>query len=228
MTSLLTILLSITEIEKTVLLITTYGATTVFFAVGMLLLYRYLKNKIDCANNKEIKFDLTKHTFFTGMLEYDRSVDSIGITNKLKKEMAIKFLKTKIKVFRNDFSDFINQKNYDNLYPEHLYAEIVLIFEKCISRYEREVREDGVPEIFIEKFNEWHKSRVDSTLYGIKLFLQSSIATSNHSKLYNVLNMIQIAFMQTVEDAEYTLNSLNGELEKELKRIQDLKENKAK
>ena len=72
---------------------------------------------------------------------------------------------------------------------------------------------------FIEahtKFDEWHNPHIDMTFESIKSISNNEIYPDELTKLLSIIEIFNIAFKLTIEDAKNTINELNGELEREL------------
>ena len=74
------------------------------------------------------------------------------------------------------------------------------------------MKEEGIPEIVIEKFNAWNSKRHDYVLNTISDIESSSVFSTIVEKEYAVLNSFMDACYFTLMDAEKTLKNLNGEL----------------
>ena len=155
---------------------------------------------------------LKKHQFFLLMHYWiNVEIDNLPITNELKKRVVIKFLKIKFSIFEKNFLNFIaNINTTDDPDLEKIFLDSIMECEEtAIHKY--------IPELFIEKFRQWHSSHISITFEAIRSINESTFYDSSYEKVAATLDILLFTFRLTIVDAEKTINELNGELEKVLK-----------
>lgn len=165
--------------------------------------------------NRAMK-ECMNHQFFKNMNYWRKiQINSLEIESPAKKKVMILFLNIKFDTFEKVMCKFVNSSDcLNNLF------EIEGIVIDAIKEYEAEARRHGVPEVFLTKFNEWHKDTIDDTVNLLRTILESGSHTDNFSKLIAILDILTFAFRKTIIHAEQTLNGLNGHLEAALKGTQ--------
>lgn len=125
-------------------------------------------------------------------------IDGVYILNSDQEKMAYLF----------NFSDCITEAITEYSLKAHTYE---LKFEDgtCVM---------GIPDCFIEKFSEWSRDHVDIAIAKIKQILYSSFYRTWQIKLIASLEIMDMLFTITTNDIQLTVDSLNGEVAKEIQR----------
>lgn len=194
------------------------------------------KSKIVEEYKEQHRIPLTEHAVFFNLkknieagINFDYGIDNPAI--RLKQEIASLFLeKCKLPIFYNRLKEYVAQfEKYENegeclalLYTiiTKLYEWIDEYSNKALD-YKVELSDGrtfyGIPKVFINKFNEWHEPHIQIVVHKIKDVLYNEFYNSWQLKLIVILDHIDTAFYLTIQDAEKSISTLNGELEKELK-----------
>jgi hypothetical protein len=98
--------------------------------------------------------------------------------------------KAMIEFSTRDINSIDMQKNFDRIILD------------LIEEYKKLWKENGIPEIAIEKFNDWHKQNTDMYMKTIEyICIGNSFSSANEMK--NAILSVSMAIMvQTVVDAE--------------------------
>ncbi len=195
------------------------------------------KDKILAEFHKDNKVPLTEHSVFFNLLkninggvslEVDDSIDE---HIKLKIEIAKIYLEQcKMPVFYERMKEWV--EGFDDIDTNtealhRLYKIQGLIYE-WVEEYSKKaetlfvVLDDGrsfkgLPLSFVEAFNEWHDPHVAIVMHKIKDVLFNAFYATWQLKLIVILDHIDTAFYLTVKDAEKTIVSINGKVDKEIK-----------
>ena len=160
----------------------------------------------------------------------DRGIDLNAIDISEEKKAIVKaFLeKCKMPVFRDRMREYVldNEPKTESERMAALYdlPNKVLAW---IDEYELKAKElkvilpngyiFGCTDVFIEKFNDWHKSHVNITYDRITSIIQSSFYQTWHIRIILILDLLDTMFSITIDDAIRTAVMLNGEMEAEIK-----------
>jgi len=160
-------------------------------------------------SDKYVDVDIILNSwFFIRMQQYrNYTIPNIKINHELKSLMIKKFLDIKFKTFY----DLL--KNFDYSKPEILIHSIMTI---GVAEYERKALKAGIPEMFLTKFNNWHRIHANTLIESISYTLKSNLYSTLQDKYLSIFDNILNAFSMTVQDAEKTMNEFNGELERYL------------
>ena len=134
--------------------------------------------------------------------------------NYYHNKWARKLLIHKYNCAKENSLNIIKHRNVDKLSGNALLIHIIDIITNTIKEYEEKSLNDGVPQLFIDKFNKWHTKTVDMVLNCVNNICESNYYHSNYEKIYAIFNIFISAFEVTLVDAEKTLKTINGELDK--------------
>lgn len=159
------------------------------------------------------KKKLDKHQFFNS-IEYwvNNDINNLPIINPLKKRVVCTFLRIKYLTFSKNLKEYINTVDIEE---EIMDLETLII--DCLKEYEDKARNEGIPDIFINKFRVWNSPHTHILIDSVQSICTSKFYDSFEEKIVAVLDILTFSFRVTLIDAERTINDLNGELEKALK-----------
>jgi hypothetical protein len=83
-----------------------------------------------------------------------------------------------------------------------------------VRKYEQKALQDEIPQIVIDRFNEWHSERIKQTFEVINDVCYDDIYSTNTMKTKIIFDYILVIVNWTIADAKKTLINLNGELNK--------------
>lgn len=156
------------------------------------------------------------HQFFKNMNYWRKiQINSLEIESPAKRKVMILFLNIKFDTFEKVMCEFVSSP--DCLKNLNLVEGIII---DAIKTYEEEALRNGIPEIVLTKFNEWHKDTIEDTVSLLRTILESGSHTDNFNQLIAILDILTFAFRKTILHAEDTMNGLNGQLEAALKGTQ--------
>lgn len=177
-----------------------------------------------------------EHRFFRLM---DKALDGKVVKLKAKSastEMAdIKnkafsyfLFECKTRIFRDMIEEFVNDC-LCTFGKREILSSIIQRTSRAIHNYEAAARKAqveidkdrillNIPDIMIDKFNEWHQTHVDITLNKLESIVESQFYPTWQLKLISILDTFETIFAVTFDYAEYSLSTLNGELDDALKK----------
>lgn len=213
-------------------IITSWGVPVLSAVTSAVLVWfaNYILNKWKKKQKDSIPPKLANHSFFTKMDYWiNVFIPRIKVENKLKQEMIIKFLNIKFTVFKEGFRELV-ENSCDKSKEEECSCSCVMrvndIFYSLIKEYEEKARANGIPDMFIDKFAEWHANTVMITSTAINGILESNYYDNCHERMSAILEILIFGFHLTITDAMKTLNGLNGELEQVLRKIKENESNR--
>jgi len=157
----------------------------------------------------EIKY----HKFFSEIYRYEKhhipyiSLSFHGRPSQGRTRIFRDMLQIKFSIRRSVMANAIL-----DLKPETMLDKNIKAIDDIINWYNRERKLQWIPDVVIEKFNEWHSIHADSIVKEIEDIITwnsfSSIKEMMHAILYLHTYMVVLTF----RDAEKTLWELNGQL----------------
>ena len=185
----------------------------VVWAIAVRLAYKYFNKKIWV---KSVKSPLS-HRFFSVMDEY-RSTTIKNIKSMYKwcfclwrTEMLRFMLETKFKIWK-EWMEKATREVLKMTDEEDILKRNSDALSKIINDYEKEWRENNVPEVVIKKFYEWHTPHMKPFFKTIRQIC-SWVSFNSVEEVQNAILFLSYWLMiQTIIDAEQSLGSLNWEL----------------
>ncbi len=195
------------------------GAVTVIVALFFYIMYlvistghKYLIALID-KKLKRRNFDLMKHPVHSRIDYWLKfKITHLQIQSDFRREVISDFLQVKLSTWKIHLLSLSQLNNINKLSIEELEIKILEDLDRAITEYNKKCENQGIPKMFIEKFNEWHMDKVEDTYKRITQICQSSFYINNKHKIGAVLDKYMDALNATIIDAERTLQDVNGEM----------------
>ena len=109
---------------------------------------------------------------------------------------------------------------------EHLQGNLKELsndaLSQAVSDYEHKFRDQGIPEVVIERFRSWNVPALGFITHTIGTLEESQIATDHRYKTSAMLSTVLGALKTAFYDAERTLIGLNGQLTGQVYRGQEV------
>lgn len=179
-----------------------------FIFTGLLaLIYIYLLVR------RKNNIDLNMHPFWSRMNYYINSkMPNMHFKNELRRKLMIKAMTIKFEVAVNQLRNFVNRKDFDDI------AAVCLI-NNIILEYKTKWRAEGIPEIFIYKFHNYHNKKVASIVDYLEFICTSNFYENDIDKKVAILDGMLHVFQWTVIDLERADAAMNGTLDGELAKL---------
>ena len=181
----------------------------VAFITGVLgpLSVQYMKDRAATAKMQAGIIDtntLLNHSLFTHAGTW---VNLIIPQTRVNSE-ARKFLKIKFTYFQKALERLVRTTDFNSLSNEQLHAVISSrALSDVVVDYLAAARRAGISEKFISAFNKWHSRVVDILVSSIEANVNSTIYTTQNSKVYAILTAYDQALGATITDVEKTLKA---------------------
>lgn len=204
---------------------------SIFIVLAIItLVFLWLKNKISKDSNNvkvtvnldEEKHDehtwneLLKHSFFRSiqkMINYE--IHHLDIKERLRRAVFRDFLLIVFTIIHDNIRIFISSGDMDKMSSEEFHDKLFQLVDKFVQDYERTAKNQGIPDVIIEKFNIWNKDQVEMIYKFINDICEADDwYTTNSIKFYSFLNQMTSILDITLIHARKTLISLNGELDR--------------
>jgi hypothetical protein len=192
---------------------------TSIVAPSMLYSGKYLFDRITRKSEPDVVPPLHEHPFFERMNYLKSNIQMcFCIPNKGKEAVFRDLLTNKMDTFSSVMGELV-QEIAPDMDDITVYNLIMRYFDKALISYScyyknsnYTVDEKKVLDIVMGKFNRWHQSRIDNTQKSIDMICNSQFYTTPTVRVSVVLDLLLGAFIETVNDAQITLNELNGDL----------------
>lgn len=197
-----------------------YGFLLTFGVASVYLLFTYFKKKINKDEaatpvpTEEVSLtDLRGHRLFKHCTFYVnfgvrkiRFSANYPIRAKMYRAMLEIYFESIGGVFNSSLDTLVNAD--ENLWDQ----EALRTLRKVVDCYEQRFHQDGVPQIVIDKFNEWHDPTLSFITSQINTVGESKIAEDSAERTDVLLGTVLSASKAAFFGIERTLIELNGEL----------------
>ncbi|EKE79461.1 hypothetical protein [Idiomarina xiamenensis] len=178
------------------------------------LLDRYLANK----DASELQFhhrkELTEHRLFSVSTYWlNLGIDQLPFPTRypVRTHMYRDMLKILVRTISVELESRLAELSADSSNAEW-QRHATLVLSIAVTEYESRFREQGIPDIVIERFRDWNRVSLSYITHTIATLQDSEIADSNHKKTSFMLSAVLAAMKTAFIDVERTLIGLNGQL----------------
>ena len=179
------------------------------------MIRRYVKNKSTNISHTLGEADITNHDIFNYMDFWAYSkIPTFNFSTEYRTFVFRKYLSVFLKSYKNNLQKFVLEKEYKDMGDAELLKSLLNLVNKTIYDYERELLDDGIPKIIIEKMKSKNNDNLDLILDLINSVCSSNFYDSEHNylKVYSILNILLSVLESTVNSSESICNSINGQL----------------
>ena len=168
----------------------------------------------EAKHDHESDIDMTKKIeIFVNEMKHKHTIrlTSLIIKSKVKQNLVRHFLKIMIEVYSRNLQKAMNDSGI-----EPSWNKIRSIMDTSYSETRKIAKESGVPEIFIDKFDDEYKKVYEFSRQRLETICTSELFIADSAKLTAVMAAISWSFDAVILVCEMTVSNLNGELEKSL------------
>jgi len=172
----------------------------------------YIKKLIELHTNREncITLDLSQHSFFLRMQYFlDFKINRLDFGCPVRNQMFRDLLQTKFIFWKNAAVDICD---IQACCDDELIRKITARLYNAVTGYEAQWSQCGIPDVVIEKFNQWHQARFEYMVSTVTIIISSNFFDSHQEKIADILYTFTSLLSITVIDAEKVLSELNGDL----------------
>ena len=184
------------------------GSFHLAFGLGILTIFSFLlflifKNMKKCKNFENHKI--------WSEIKYWKSqkVKRLKLDNPLREKLLKTCITIKLEIVGLKLKEFVNKKQ------KVTRNKIKDLITEIIDTYENHWRQNKIPEIFIEKFYEFHKPKIKELNTYIDFIIESKLY-DNDEKILAIIDHFNVILNWTVLDLERANEEINGELTRQL------------
>lgn len=179
--------------------------------------FKYLWIKIRKPKNgmKITQEDLVDHHMFYSLKTYlSYEIQQLYIPERLRNALFKDFLIFKLTSIRHAFENFLKKGDLEKLSPGAYHTRMLECINEILRRYESKALEEKVPQVVIDRFNQWHSDRVKQMYEVINDVCDDDAYANNTIRTKIIFDFVVVVINWTISDAKKTLINLNGELNK--------------
>ena len=159
--------------------------------------------------------DITNHDIFNYIDFWTYSkIPTFTFSTEYRTVVFRKYLSVFLKSYKKNLQKFVLEREYRDMDDAELLKALLNLVNTTIYDYERELLDDGIPKIVIEKMKAKNNDNLDLILDLINSVCSSHFYDSEHNylKVYSILNILLSVLESTVNSSESICNSINGQL----------------
>lgn len=180
-------------------------------------MFNYIK---DLFSNKLTISDLNNHYFFRRHTRWIKSeIEKIVLQNKLKEKVTKILIRNIFISLYNNSKVYVENNYFSSKKSHQIKSEMIEILELSYSNAYQNALHEGVPSLFIEKFKQKHKIIFESIKSAISEIPEYKYYLNKYNLVFSILNFFLSLSNFIFVDIERAINSLNGEIDEELKKL---------
>lgn len=179
------------------------------------VIQRYVKNKTSPISHTLSESDITNHDIFNYIDFWSYSkIPTFTFSTEYRTVVFRKYLSVFLKSYKKNLYNFVIERGYKDMDDAELLKNLLNLINITIYDYERELLDDGVPKIIIEKMKAKNNDNLALILDLINSVCSSHFYDSdnNYLKVYSILNILLSVLESTINSSESICNSINGQL----------------
>lgn len=179
------------------------------------VIQRYVKNKTSPITHTLSESDITNHDIFNYIDFWSYSkIPTFTFSTEYRTVVFRKYLSVFLKSYKKNLYNFVIERGYKDMDDAELLKNLLNLINTTIYDYERELLDDGVPKIIIEKMKAKNNDNLALILDLINSVCSSHFYDSdnNYLKVYSILNILLSVLESTINSSESICNSINGQL----------------
>jgi hypothetical protein len=177
---------------------------------------KFMKSKTkDIAVRKINDSDISNHDIFNYIDFWNYSkVPTFQFSTEYRTLIFRKYLTIYLKNYKRNIENFLLDKSYEKMDEPQILKSFLNLINKTVYDYEREMVEEGIPSIIIEKMKIKNNDNISLTIDLVEGVCSSHFYNSENNllKIYSILNIMLTILESAVNNAEGVCNSINGAL----------------
>jgi hypothetical protein len=187
--------------------------------VSVVLFFAYLFTKkiaLSRASSPEAHLvNLNKHPFWVRASYYsDVKIPSISIPHPLMRKLLCQVMRDSLEIAVKEARKSISSSVFD-------CDTVTGTISNIVSEFGTVCRKKGVPEVFMAKFANLHRGKVEMAIEYLSFVCNSKFYPTDQEKKIALLDCLYHTFNWAVIDLERATKSLNGEVTAELTKLRE-------
>lgn len=121
-------------------------------------------------------------------------------------------LRIRFNVIKLHMFDIEETDNLEKLSRQELYTLILNCMNRTLVLFKERSKEEGLPEVVVNKFLDWHTESIEMILKSAELMVESPVYKTNLDVI-SAIYLLQAAMLEiSIAEAEKALSTLNGAL----------------
>jgi len=162
------------------------------------------------------QYDLSNHIMFINLRKYiNYDIKHFTLGEKLREAIFRDFLLIKFTIVEDEFKKIIEDNNLELMSNEVYSKRMQDCIANIVRMYEIRAKENGIPDIAINRFNEWYDDKVQAIYaFIISVCEDTDIYNNNNIKTKVIFDFMNHINNFTILGIRKVLLGFNGELSK--------------
>lgn len=179
---------------------------------------RFMKKKTKDLDNQVrsiTESDIINHDIFNYIDFWTYSkVPTFQFSTEYRTVVFRRYLTIYLRNYKKNISSFVTSKDYQTMDQSQIWQSMLKLVNNIVYDYEREMRDNGLPQVVIDKMKLKNNDTITLTIDLIEGICNSQFYQSDKNllKVYSILNILLSVLENTISNSEGVCDSINGQL----------------
>jgi hypothetical protein len=179
---------------------------------------RFMKKKTKDLDNQVrsiTESDIINHDIFNYIDFWTYSkVPTFQFSTEYRTVVFRRYLTIYLRNYKKNISSFVTSKDYQTMDQAQIWQSMLKLVNNIVYDYEREMRDNGLPQVVIDKMKLKNNDTITLTIDLIEGICNSQFYQSDKNllKVYSILNILLSVLENTISNSEGVCDSINGQL----------------
>jgi hypothetical protein len=179
---------------------------------------RFMRKKTKDLDNQVrsiTESDIINHDIFNYIDFWTYSkVPTFQFSTEYRTVVFRRYLTIYLRNYKKNISSFVTSKEYQTMDQAQVWQSMLKLVNNIVYDYEREMRDNGLPQVVIDKMKLKNNDTITLTIDLIEGISNSQFYQSdkNFLKVYSILNILLSVLENTISNSEGVCDSINGQL----------------
>jgi hypothetical protein len=179
---------------------------------------RFMKKKTKDLDNQVrsiTESDIINHDIFNYIDFWTYSkVPTFQFSTEYRTVVFRRYLTIYLRNYKKNISSFVVSKEYQTMDQAQIWQSMLKLVNNIVHDYEREMIDNGLPQIVIDKMKLKNNDTITLTIDLIEGICNSQFYQSDKNllKVYSILNILLSVLENTISNSEGVCDSINGQL----------------
>jgi hypothetical protein len=179
---------------------------------------RFMRKKtkdLDSQVRSITESDIINHDIFNYIDFWTYSkIPTFQFSTEYRTVVFRRYLTIYLRNYKKNISSFVTSKEYQTMDQAQVWQSMLKLVNNIVYDYEREMRDNGLPQVVIDKMKLKNNDTITLTIDLIEGICNSQFYQSDKNllKVYSILNILLSVLENTISNSEGVCDSINGQL----------------
>lgn len=188
----------------------------IWVKIGDKIIEFFLRRKIRNDDVRSIEEgDILNHNIFNYIdLWVYSKIPTFQFSSEYRTVVFRKYLTIYTNSYKRELLHFVRSGEYKEMTQAELWKNLLDMINNIILSYEKEAKDNGIPDIIINKMKSKNNDTIQLTIDLVESITNSHFHHSDNNllKVYSILNILLSVLENTITCSEDVCNSINGQL----------------